>query len=182
MRRPGERSWASRPAERRMKKAAELTMRAAVFRGAAGELRPVVEAQRGKSGGDSSGSLPHGGAPAHAGRAARVERRTGERPTAGAGGSRGRRGKRDCLSWPNRGSRTRKFCVSEAVGSRKAVRQSSVGKIAFCGCGRAGRACAAFRGCSFGQASSDFFCGAPAASRTAFRERVCGRRGSAASF
>ncbi len=64
--------------------------------------RPVVEVPCGKSGGDSSGSLPHGGAPAQAGRAARVERRTGERPAAGAGGSRGRRGKRDCLSWPNR--------------------------------------------------------------------------------
>ena len=81
--------------------------------------RPVVEVQRGKSGGDSSGSPL-------------TWRRTCPERARGAcgaadgrtpGGRRGRiarkRGKHNCLSWPDRGSRTRKFCVSEAVGRRK---------------------------------------------------------------
>ena len=60
-------------------------MRAAVFRGAAGELRPVVEVPCGKIRGECAGSPQRGGAPAQNGRAARVERRTGECPAAGAG-------------------------------------------------------------------------------------------------
>ena len=44
-----------RSAERRMEKAAALAMRAAVFRGAAGELRPVVEVPCGKIRGECAG-------------------------------------------------------------------------------------------------------------------------------
>ena len=74
------------------------------------------------------------------------------------------------------------FASAKLSAGGRSGRQSSVGKIAFCGCGRDVEACAAFRGCSVGQASSDFFCGAWAVSRMAFRERVFGRRVSAASF
>lgn len=120
--------------------------------------RPVVEVQRGKSGGDSSGSPL-------------TWRRTCPERARGAcgaadgrtpGGRRGRIGAdvgASANAWAGRIDEAGQgsFASAKLSAGGRTGRQSSVGKIALCGCGRDVEACAAFRGGSFGQASSDFF-------------------------